>query len=91
MSKRTGLCRNCLIIGLILSQFCLCGWVHADLVRIGVLSHRGEQITHRMWVPTAEYLDASIPGYHFVIRPLTFDEVDPAVEAGKVDFVLVNP
>ncbi len=91
MSKRTGLCRNCLIIGLILSQFCLCGWVHADLVRIGVLSHRGEQTTHRMWVPTAEYLDASIPGYHFVIRPLTFDEVDPAVEAGEVDFVLVNP
>ncbi|MET0026765.1 MAG: PhnD/SsuA/transferrin family substrate-binding protein [Candidatus Thiodiazotropha sp.] len=56
-----------------------------------MLSHRGEQATHRMWVPTAEYLDDSIPDHQFVIRPLTFDEVDPAVEAGKVDFVLVNP
>lgn len=64
---------------------------YADMVRIGVLSHRGDPSTLRMWGPTAEYLHSSIPAHSFVIRPLKFDEVDPAVSAGKVDFVLVNP
>ncbi|MES9850945.1 MAG: PhnD/SsuA/transferrin family substrate-binding protein [Candidatus Thiodiazotropha sp. L084R] len=64
---------------------------YADTVRIGVLSHRGDQATLRMWGPTAEYLSASIPLHDFIIRPLKFDEVNPVVDAGEVDFVLVNP
>ncbi|MES9980478.1 MAG: PhnD/SsuA/transferrin family substrate-binding protein, partial [Candidatus Thiodiazotropha sp. 6PLUC5] len=64
---------------------------YADTVRIGVLSHRGDQATLRMWGPTAEYLSASIPLHDFIIRPLKFDEVNPVVAAGEVDFVLVNP
>lgn len=60
-------------------------------VRIGVLSHRGDVVTRAMWGPTADYLSAIIPGHHFTIHPLKFDEVNPVVDAGKVDFVLVNP
>ncbi|GAF85056.1 unnamed protein product, partial [marine sediment metagenome] len=38
-----------------------------------------------------EYLTGQIPGHAFVIVPLGFDEVCPAVEQGEVDFVLANP
>ncbi|MCU7892187.1 MAG: PhnD/SsuA/transferrin family substrate-binding protein [Candidatus Thiodiazotropha sp. (ex Ustalcina ferruginea)] len=62
-----------------------------EIVHIGVLSHRGDQATLRMWGPTAAYLATNIPAYQFVIRPLRFDEVNSAVETGKIDFVLVNP
>ncbi|MEJ2452997.1 MAG: PhnD/SsuA/transferrin family substrate-binding protein [Candidatus Thiodiazotropha sp.] len=63
----------------------------ADEVKIGVLSHRGDRVTLNMWGPTADYLSSIIPGHHFSIRPLKFDEVNPTVAAGEVDFVLVNP
>ncbi len=61
------------------------------LITIGVLSHRGTQTTYKMWSPTAEYLTSKIDGYRFVIVPLDFDHVHPAVSAGHVDFILVNP
>lgn len=63
----------------------------AEEVHIGVLSHRGDAVTRAMWGPTADYLTSVIPGYTFSIRPLKFHEVNPVVEAGEVDFVLVNP
>jgi two-component system sensor histidine kinase TtrS len=79
------------VLGLLLLQFVTVSTVYADVVRIGVLSHRGDQATLRMWGPTAAYLHTSIPAHHFIIRPLKFDEVNPAVSVGEVDFVLVNP
>jgi two-component system sensor histidine kinase TtrS len=60
-------------------------------VEIGVLSHRGDRVTRAMWGPTADYLSDIIPSHRFTIRPLKFDEVNPAVGDGEVDFVLVNP
>ena len=61
------------------------------VVRIGVLSHRGYEATVRDWSPTADYLSKRIPGQLFEIVPLDFEEVDPAVRFGEVDFLLVNP
>jgi two-component system sensor histidine kinase TtrS len=60
-------------------------------VHIGVLSHRGDEATLRMWGPTAHYLTYNIPTHKFIIQPLKFDVVDSAVEKGEIDFVLVNP
>ncbi len=60
-------------------------------VRIGVLSHRGDEATLRNWSPTADYLSRVIPEYHFIIVPLDFREIEPAVRDGTVDFLLVNP
>jgi two-component system sensor histidine kinase TtrS len=60
-------------------------------VLIGVLSHRGDARSRRDWQPTADYLSAQIPGYRFDIGPLDFAAVEPAVAAGSIDFVLVNP
>jgi PAS domain S-box-containing protein len=59
--------------------------------RIGVLSHRGAAATERMWAPTAEYLTNALPPHRFRIEPLDFEEVEPAVASGRVDFILVNP
>jgi PAS domain S-box-containing protein len=61
------------------------------LIRVGVLSHRGDTATERTWTPTADYLGTALPGYRFRIEPLDFAEIDAAVGGGKVDFVLANP
>jgi len=63
----------------------------AEKIRIGVLSHRGTEATYRMWSPTADYLTRQVQDHIFEIVPLNFDRVDPAVAAGEVDFILVNP
>ncbi len=62
-----------------------------EFVKIGVLSHRGDEVTSRTWGPTADYLTTQFPNYQFNIVPLDFDSVNDAVSAGKVDFILVNP
>jgi two-component system sensor histidine kinase TtrS len=59
-------------------------------VKIGVLSHRGDDKTHEMWNPTANYLIAKLPQYDFEIISLDFDEVEQAVKTASIDFVLVN-
>ncbi|MDJ0807934.1 MAG: PhnD/SsuA/transferrin family substrate-binding protein [Gammaproteobacteria bacterium] len=66
-------------------------WADATPVTIGVLSHRGDWVTRNMWGLTADYLEEAVPQYKFHILPLDFNEVDPAVASGKIDFVLVNP
>lgn len=77
-----------LLTGLLFSQPIL---ADIKLVRIGVLSHRGDLVTLSSWNPTAEYLGSAIPNRIFEIVPLDFREVNPAVTNGEVDFVLVNP
>ncbi len=60
-------------------------------VRIGVLSYRALNETWDAWSPTAAWLEARIPGYHFQIVPLYFEELRRAVAEGQVAFVLCNP
>ena len=62
-----------------------------QIVRIGVMAIRGPQEALNTWTPTANYLSAKIPGYSFVIVPLTIDDIGPAVEFHDVEFVLTNP
>ncbi len=62
-----------------------------SLIRIGVLSHRGDSATVLTWKPTADYLTAALPGFAFQVVPLDFSKVDQAVAGQQVDFVLVNP
>ena len=59
-------------------------------VKIGVLAYRGPETAHEMWTPTAEYLSAQLPSYSFIIVPLKFEEINPAVQKGEVDFILAN-
>jgi diguanylate cyclase (GGDEF)-like protein len=62
-----------------------------NVVRIGVLAHLGYESTLQRWLPTADYLSESIPGFSFQIIPLTNDDIDLSVTNGDIDFVLTNP
>ncbi len=57
---------------------------------IGVLSHRGDDSTRKNWSPTAKYLSSILDPYIFKIKPLKFNEIDAAVAAEDIDFLLVN-
>lgn len=89
--------RTVLMIGVIAALF-FCGLIFAygandgakRNIKIGVLAHRGAEITLKMWGPTADYLAANIPRYSFSIVPLDFREIGPAVGRRDVDFVLAN-
>jgi two-component system sensor histidine kinase TtrS len=58
--------------------------------KIGVLAKNGPVKALQMWKATGEYLTAKLAGKTFEVVPMGFDEVDPAIAAGKVDFFLVN-
>src|SRR6266508_244055 len=60
-------------------------------VRIGVLANRGKEAATQMWSETASHLSRTIPEHLFTIVPLDFNEIEPAVRLGAVDFVLANP
>lgn len=60
-------------------------------VVIGVLAVHGSQRTLARWQPTADYLAQKISGYRFVVRALSADGLQQAVNAGKLDFVLTDP
>ncbi|WP_181358844.1 HD domain-containing phosphohydrolase [Pseudothauera lacus] len=70
---------------------CVMAGAHADEVRIGVLALRGVETAERMWVPTADYLQARLPAHRFTIVPLGFDDVQLAVRQRSIDLVLANP
>ncbi len=62
----------------------------SQTIRIGVLSHRGDELTRQTWSPTAEYLSNALTGFQFEIIPLNFEQIEPAVRQSKIDFLLVN-
>jgi len=60
-------------------------------IRIGVLAHKGTDICREMWQPTMAYLDKALPGRHFDLVPLPFDDIESAVKDNSVDFLICNP
>jgi len=61
-----------------------------ELVKVGVLSKRGDTITLARWSPTIEYLNKNIDGYNFQIVPLSFEKLKNSVANSEIDFVLTN-
>ena len=59
-------------------------------VRIGVLAFRGKSRALQRWTPTAAYLTRKIPGFHFEVVPLTLEEMEQAVSAARIDFMITN-
>ncbi|GAB4118649.1 MAG: hypothetical protein Fur0026_08020 [Sideroxydans sp.] len=78
---------------LLLLLLALAPWAQAAEreVRIGILAFRPIEQTRQQWQPTADYLNARIPGHHFTIEPMFFPELDRAVDEKRFDFVLNNP
>ncbi len=62
----------------------------ADTYKIGVLAKRGPVKALKKWKATADYLSSTINGKTFKIVPLNFEQVFPSIDAGRVDFFLVN-
>lgn len=82
---------NRLCIGFILLAMLLAANSYAGKnYKIGVLAKNGPVKALQMWKATGDYLTSKLPGKTFEIVPLGFDEVEPAVKSGKVDFFLVN-
>lgn len=60
-------------------------------VKIGVLSFRPKPQTLKQWQPLAGVLKQAIPEREFEVIALTFPEMEQAVAAKRLDFVLTNP
>ncbi len=58
---------------------------------IGVLAFRPKPETLERWGPLVEYLNAKIPGTHFLLKAYTNEELDKAMRAGEMEFVLAQP
>lgn len=63
----------------------------AEPVKIGVLAFRPKPQTLAQWQPLAVALKHALPEYDFVVDAFTFPELEAAVSARQVDFVLTNP
>lgn len=70
--------------------FATCSFAAVETYKIGVLAKRGPVKAMQQWKATADYITSKIPGKKFEIVPLDFDEVNPSIERGDVDFFLVN-
>ena len=83
------------LLPLVIVLFCTPLLAHGadepEIHKIGVLAKRGSDSTLKKWQATAEYLSKTIPGHHFEIAPLAFDQISSAVGTGKIDFLLANP
>ncbi|MGB2987643.1 MAG: PhnD/SsuA/transferrin family substrate-binding protein [Phycisphaerae bacterium] len=84
--------RVTLILSVLVVPLGTTSWAHEapQPVKIGMLAKRGPERCLEKWGPTGEYLTSQIPGHSFTIVPLDFEEIDPAVERGEVDFILAN-
>ncbi len=60
-------------------------------VHIGVLAIWGEKISLRMWQPTMNYLNKTIPGHNFILKPLKLGKTAEVVKQNNIDFILTNP
>jgi len=65
-------------------------YASSETIRIGVLSHRGDNTTLKVWSPLANYLNKQLKDYNFEIIPIDFDNIELTVATAGVDFLLVN-
>ncbi|HDM76946.1 MAG TPA: phosphate/phosphite/phosphonate ABC transporter substrate-binding protein [Deltaproteobacteria bacterium] len=83
--------KKLLTIGLVtlLSPLLLLGTTDAATYKIGVLAKRGAARCMKKWGKTADFLTKKT-GDKYVIVPLKFTEIEPAVKKKEVDFILAN-
>lgn len=81
--------QRCVLIVILVMGFSTAGFTD-EHYKIGVLANNGPKKALQMWKATADYLTVRLSGKAFDLVPLGFEEVNPAIEARKVDFFLVN-
>ncbi|NDY41976.1 phosphate/phosphite/phosphonate ABC transporter substrate-binding protein [Dissulfurirhabdus thermomarina] len=61
---------------------------HAAM-KIGVLAKRGNVVAMKKWKPLADYLTKET-GTPFEVVPLNFEEIEPSVSGGRIDYLIAN-
>lgn len=68
------------------------GMSAANTINVGVRAHSGEKMAYSRWQPTIDYLNQTIPEYHFALHAVEkITEMDRLVGQGKLDFVITQP
>ncbi|MGP6089189.1 PhnD/SsuA/transferrin family substrate-binding protein [Antarctobacter jejuensis] len=62
-----------------------------EVVRIGVLAHRGWAEQEAAWGPLADYLQPHLGNRIARLVPVTLTSAGPLVKAGGLDFLVTNP
>ena len=58
---------------------------------LGVLAFRPVPITEQQWQPLVDYLNAEVSGLDLRLRALNYSDLEAAIQAGEIDYVLTNP
>lgn len=82
--------------GLLKNNYSLDGFIDPlhlskKIIKIGVLSNRGDKFSFQVWNETARLLTQMIPSCHFIIMPLSFPKFDTSLNKQEVDFISTNP
>ena len=88
--------RNKIIFFLVFFLFASFSVLHAEskprfVYRIGVLSASPVNEARSQWVPLGYYLRDRVPDADFAVVPMNFNELEKAISANDLDFVLTNP
>ncbi|MFA6901174.1 MAG: PhnD/SsuA/transferrin family substrate-binding protein, partial [Desulfurivibrionaceae bacterium] len=85
------------LIRLLMLLFCLASVAQpptqaygAEPVKIGVLAFRPKPQTLAQWQPLTVLLKQAIPERNFIVEAFTYPELELAVAARQLDFVLTN-
>jgi diguanylate cyclase (GGDEF)-like protein/PAS domain S-box-containing protein len=62
-----------------------------EAVRFAVLAFRPVAETQARWQPLADYLNRAFPEHRFVLKAYKYPELEAAIAAREVDFVLTQP
>ncbi len=65
--------------------------LHAETLRLGVLSFRPLAETVVRWQPLADYLGQQLNGRNVELIAANYEELESKIQAGALDFVLTNP
>lgn len=62
-----------------------------EVLKIGVLSHRGKATATKVWKPLLAYLQKNLPAYQFQIVPVDFSEMHAFINHRRIDLLISNP
>ncbi|WP_051216059.1 sensor histidine kinase [Ferrimonas futtsuensis] len=60
-------------------------------LKVGVLANWGYLQAEKRWQPMMDYLTEKVDGARFSVRPGSFEELNAALEAGEIEFIVTNP
>lgn len=79
------------MVALLLAWLCACSAWAAPTVRLGVLTERPLAIEQRTWRPLSQVLHDALLGYNVQLQLMNRAELDSAIQAHQIDFVLTDP